>query len=97
LRHSTTLNRTEALRYLFWIFWFFLVPAAAAFGLITWLSASDLTGPLDEAAREQSVPAGIVAFTLFEGMLWYFRHRLPFSAPLSVGGRLGCRPSSAKR
>jgi signal peptidase I len=87
LRHSSLLNRTEALRYLFWVFWFFLVPAAAAYGLILWLSASEIAGPIDEAAREQSVPAGIVAFTLFEGLLWYFRHRLPFSAPLALGGR----------
>jgi signal peptidase I len=87
LRHSSLLNRTEALRYLFWVFWFFLVPAAAAYGLIIWLSASELAGPLDEAAREQSVPAGIIAFTLFEGVLWYFRHRLPFSAPMAMGGR----------
>jgi signal peptidase I len=83
------LHRTDALRYFFWAFWFFLVPAAAAYGLIIWLSANDLAGPLDEAAREQSVPAGIVAFTLFEGVLWYFRHRLPFAAPLSAGGRAG--------
>lgn len=87
LRHTSLLHRTEALRYLFWAFWFLLVPAAAAYGLIIWLSANDIAGPLDEAAREQSVPAGIVAFTLFEGVLWYFRHRLPFSAPLSMGGR----------
>lgn len=82
-------HRTEILRYLFWAFWFFLLPAAAAYGLIVWLSAADLTGPLDEAAREQSVPAGIVAFTLFEGLLWYNRHRLPFSAPFAMGGRVG--------
>jgi signal peptidase I len=96
LRHTSSLNRTEALRYLFWVFWFFLVPAAAAYGLIVWLSTSDLIGPLDEAAREQSVPAGIVAFTLFEAVLWYFRHRLPFSAPLSVGGRMGLSPEQRK-
>ncbi|HWO08342.1 MAG TPA: signal peptidase I [Polyangiaceae bacterium] len=87
LRHSSLLNRTDALRYLFWFFWFFLVPAAAAYGLVLWLSASELAGPLDDAAREQSVPAGIVAFTLFEGLLWYFRHRLPFSSPSALGGR----------
>jgi signal peptidase I len=96
LRHSSSLNRTEALRYFFWGFWFFLVPAAAAYGLITWLSANDIAGPLDEAAREQSVPAGIVAFTLFEGVLWYFRHRLPFSAPLSMAGRMGLSPELRK-
>ena len=96
LRQSSLLHRTDALRYLFWVFWFFVVPAAAAYGLIIWLSANDLAGPLDEAAREQSVPAGIVAFTLFEGVLWYFRHRLPFSAPLSTAGRLGVPPELRK-
>jgi signal peptidase I len=96
LRSSSLLNRTEALRYVFWVFWFFLVPAAAAYGLILWLSANELAGPIDDAAREQSVPAGIVAFTLFEGMLWYFRHRLPFSAPLSISGRLGLSPDQRK-
>jgi signal peptidase I len=90
------LHRTDALRYFFWAFWFFLVPAAAAYGLIIWLSANDIAGPLDEAAREQSVPAGIVAFTLFEGVLWYFRHRLPFSSPLSMGGRAGLTPELRK-
>jgi signal peptidase I len=89
LPHSTSFNRTEALRYLFWGFWFFLVPAAAAYGVISWLSAHQIAGPFDDAAREQSVPAGIVVFTLFEGMLWYYRHRLPFSAPFSLGGRIG--------
>ncbi len=89
MHSNSILSRTEALRYLFWGFWFFLVPAAAAYGLVTWLSANDLVGPLDEMARDQSVPAGIVAFTLFEAVLWYFRHRLPFSAPFSAGGRIG--------
>lgn len=59
----------------------------AAWGLIHWLSAHELAGPFDDAARDQSVPAGIVAFTLVEALLWYFRHRLPFSAPFSPGGR----------
>lgn len=90
------LHRTDALRHFFWAFWFFLVPAAAAYGLIIWLSASELAGPFDDAAREQSVPAGIVAFTLFEGLLWYFRHRLPFFASLSMGGRPGLSPELRK-
>src|SRR6187549_4220854 len=91
---SPSSHRTEVLRYLYWVFWFFLVPAAAAYGLILWLSASELAGPLDEAARDQSVPAGIVAFTLFEAALWYFRHRLPFSAPLL--GRTDLQPEERK-
>lgn len=94
--HKSLLSRTEALRYVFWGFWFFLVPAVAAYGLITWLSAAELVGPFDEAARDQSVPAGIVAFTLFEAVLWYFRHHLPFSAPFSAGGRAGV-PAELRR
>jgi signal peptidase I len=84
---SSSLPRSEALRYLYWGFWFFIVPALAAYGLIHWLSAHEIAGPLDDAARDQSVPAGIVVFTLVEGLLWYYRHRLPFSAPFSPGGR----------
>jgi len=96
LRHPSLSHRTDALRYFFWAFWFFVVPAAAAIGLIIWLRANDIAGPLDEAARDQSVPAGIVAFTLFEAVLWYFRHRLPFSSPLSLGGRAGLSPEQRK-
>ena len=81
---------------MFWGFWFLVVPAALAYGVIIWLSANQIPGPLDEAAREQSVPAGIVAFTLFEGLLWYYRHRLPFSAPFSWGGRIGL-PSDLRK
>jgi len=83
----SSLPRTEALRYLYWGFWFIVVPAAAAYGLIHWLSARDLAGPFDDAARDQSVPAAIVVFSLVEGLLWYYRYRLPFSAPFSPGGR----------
>ncbi len=93
---SSSLPRTEALRYLYWGFWFFVVPAVAAWGLIHWLSAHELAGPFDEAARDQSVPAGIVAFTLVEALLWYFRHRLPFSAPFSPGGRTDIPTESRK-
>jgi hypothetical protein len=93
---SSSLPRSEALRYLYWGFWFFIVPALAAYGLIHWLSAHEIAGPLDDAARDQSVPAGIVVFTLVEGLLWYYRHRLPFSAPFSPGGRAKSLPSCAR-
>ncbi len=86
---SSVTHRSEALRYLFWGFWFFLVPAVAAYGLILWLSANEIAGFFHEWAREQTVPAAIVAFTLFDGLLWYNRHRLPFSGAFSPAGRSG--------
>ena len=36
-----------------------------------------------------TIPAGIVAFTLFEGALLHFRYQLPFSAHFSESGRIG--------
>src|SRR5690606_10287989 len=47
-------NRTEVFRYFYWGFWFFLVPAVLAYGAVTWLSAGELVGPLDDFAREQT-------------------------------------------
>lgn len=77
--------RTDSLRTIFWGFWFFVLPAALAYGCVVWLGGHDIPGPFDEFARDQRVPAGIVVFTLVEGIVWYFRHRLPFSEPFSIG------------
>jgi signal peptidase I len=74
-------------RYVFWGFWFFLVPATLAYGAVSWLSAGELVGPLDDFAREQTVPAWIVAFTGFEWLLWLVRYRLPLAERFSLGGR----------
>jgi signal peptidase I len=79
-------NRSDVLRYALWGFWFVLVPATAAYGTITWLSAGELAGPFDDFAREQTVPAWIVAFTAFEWLLWVLRYRLPLADRLSLGG-----------
>jgi signal peptidase I len=84
---TTLHNRADLFRYVFWGFWFFLVPATLAYGAVTWLSASDLVGPLDDFAREQTVPAWIVAFTGFEWLLWLVRYRLPLAERFSLGGR----------
>lgn len=79
--------RTEVFRYFYWGFWFFLVPAVLAYGAVTWLSAGELVGPLDDFAREQTVPAWIVAFTGFDWLLWLARYRLPLADRFSMGGR----------
>ncbi len=81
---STPSIRTDSLRYLFWGFWFFLLPGAIAYGGTVWLSGHPAMGPLYDFAQEQRVPTGIVLFTLAEGVVWYFRHRLPYAEPFAA-------------
>jgi signal peptidase I len=92
LAPSPPFRRDVALRYLYWGFWFVLVPLLAACVAVSWLGAHDVLGPLDDAAREQSVPTGIALFSILEALLWYQRHRLPLS-PVAAGGI----PSGARR
>lgn len=93
---SSSFAQMAIFRYAFWGFWFLLVPALAAAGLVMGLAELDIVGPLDDWARAQTVPAGIVAFTLFEGVLLRFRHQLPFSSRFSEGGRIGL-PTDLRR
>jgi signal peptidase I len=81
--------RTFVIRFAFAGFWFFLVPALGAYGLLTWLSSPGTNLPLSDFAREQSVPAGIALFTLLELILYSFRHRLPLARFVAVAGRTG--------
>ncbi|HQK18943.1 MAG TPA: hypothetical protein PLJ27_15900, partial [Polyangiaceae bacterium] len=82
-----------ALRFVFWVTWFFLVPALLA-GLAVWLlspnDAAAAVGPfrlLQSIVADQPVPAAIVLFTLFEMLVWSQRHSLPLAAQVGVGGR----------
>jgi signal peptidase I len=81
--------RTALARFSVAAFWFFLLPAAAAYALLTWLNARELGSPLLEFAREQSVPAGIALFAIFETILYSLRHRLPFAYLVLGSGRAG--------
>lgn len=81
--------RSLVIRLLFSAFWFFLVPALAAYGLLSGLARPGVNLPFSELAREQSVPAGIALFTLFELALYSFRHRLPLARFVTVAGRQG--------
>jgi len=69
--------------------WFFLLPAAAAYMILTWINGHELASPVLQFAREQSVPAGIALFTLFETILYSLRHRLPFAYLVLGSGRAG--------
>lgn len=81
--------RSLIVRFSFAAFWFFLVPALAAYGLLALLTSPGSTLPGSEFAREQSVPAGIALFTLLELALYSFRHRLPLARFVTVAGREG--------
>jgi signal peptidase I len=81
--------RSLVVRFAFSAFWFFVVPALVAYGLLTWLSSPGVNLPFSDFAREQSVPAGIALFTLLELGLYSFRHRLPGARFVAVAGRHG--------
>jgi signal peptidase I len=72
-------------RTLYWAVWFGAVPfflACIMVWALTPPSGVDTTGVigwLESIVREQPVPVGIVAFTLFEMALWTARHQLPLA------------------
>jgi len=74
-------------RYVFWPLWFVVVPLALCM-LLVWLvkPAQDFTPVtlferFQWEVRDQQVPAYILFFTIFEMILYSYRHSLPF-----VGG-----------
>ena len=74
-------------RYVFWPLWFVVVPLALCM-LVVWLvkPAQDFTPVtlferFQWEVRDQQVPAYILFFTVFEMVLYSYRHSLPF-----VGG-----------
>jgi signal peptidase I len=76
-------NRILRLSFLFVAF--FVLPMLLAC-LLVWaltppsgLERQDALGWVQSFVREQPVPVGIVAFTLFEILFWQFRDRLPLS------------------
>jgi signal peptidase I len=82
--------------------WFVATPLAAAVLLVWFLSlpegagSTGILGFLRSFGRDQPVPAGIVAFTLFEMLLWSQRHVLPGAGVAGVAGR-GDLPASLRR
>ena len=73
------------LRSIYWFAWFIIVPFAMACAFVWGLSPSSgmdrpgVIGWLESVVREQPVPVGIVAFTLFEMALWAARQWLPLA------------------
>lgn len=75
--------------------WFVFVPFAGAVALVILLSGSaDDVGAgfvyaLRNFARQQPIPLGILAFTVFEMVFWSYRHVLPGASVAKFGGRAG--------
>lgn len=72
-------------RLAYWWVWYIALPLALA-GLFVWaltppsgIEHQDFIGTIEGFVREQPVPVGIVAFTLFEILLWQIRDRLPLA------------------
>lgn len=86
-----------------------MVPLAAALGLVALLSGSadaeagvGIIYALRSFARQQPIPLGILAFTIFEMVFWSYRHVLPGASAARFGGRGGLprdlrRPYEAAR
>jgi signal peptidase I len=78
-------QKQTIVRYVFWVFWFLIVPAALAVSIVVWCQhAGSTLGEFAATVRDQSIPAGIVLFTLAEMTLYYFRHYLPGVDPLGA-------------
>jgi signal peptidase I len=86
-------------RYLFWPLWFLVVPACLAWLTVQLLAGGDpqASGPFERLrwfVEDQRVPALIIFFTLYEMLLYSYRHSLPFAGELGVAGRTDVpRPS----
>lgn len=82
-------------RYVFWPLWFFAVPLALATATVWLLGAGEDAIPSGGLGRfrwfvqDQKVPAIIVFFTIFEMVLYHFRHSLPWADKMGVAGRPG--------
>jgi signal peptidase I len=87
-------QNTKLFRYIFWALWFVIVPLVLAWASVSLLKPSDLrvtSGGFDRLrwlVNDQQVPAGIVLFTVFEMLLYHWRHHLPLGGRAGVGGRL---------
>lgn len=85
------------LRYGFWAFWFVVIPALVAIGVVSWLQNTDgVLANLGSQVRDQSVPATILLFTLAEMVVYNFRHALPYADVLGDVGRSGV-PKESRR
>jgi len=83
-RHPVSHGR-RLFKTVYWAVWFVVLPFVLACLLVWGLTPASgvehggALGWIQSVVREQPVPVGIVAFTLFEMALWAARHWLPLS------------------
>lgn len=85
--------QSNKLRYVLWPVWFIAAPLALA-GLTLWVLipaegtlSPGILGQLRGYAQDQPVPSLIVLFTLYELMIYRWRHHLPLAEWSGIGGR----------
>lgn len=94
------MQRIKLLRYTFWGLWFGVVPLVLAWATVELLKTDQQLPGLVNWLRfklyDQWVPAIIGFFTLYEMVLYHFRHQLPLARQTGIGGR-GDVPDEARR
>ncbi len=83
------------LRYLFYLVWVLVVPAALAVMAVHFSKPDTLNvevGIVRSFIGEQQVPATIMFFTLFAWVLWRVRYVMPFAAAMGVLARTDVPP-----
>lgn len=95
--------KTKLYRWVLWPLWYVALPLGLATLTVSLLGQEPGTlpergafGALRWFASDQKVPAIIVAFTLFELLLFRFRHSVPFADQLGLAGRPGLPKSHRK-
>jgi signal peptidase I len=84
---NTTVQSPKLYRFVVWPIWFVLVPLVLAHFTVRLLSPGPGFEPvtlLDRllwAIDDQPIPATIGFFTLFEMLVYHYRHLLPFAGP----------------
>lgn len=93
---SPVSGSNTARHLLFLATWFVFAPLLAALALVVFLSGpadteigSGMFAALRNFARQQPIPLGILAFTVFEMVCWSYRHLLPGASAAKFGGRGG--------
>jgi hypothetical protein len=95
--------KAKTYRYLFWSIWFALVPLALAVLTQRLLAPADNFGSgggLDTILywiKDQPIPSIIIFFTLYEALLYNYRHHLPLAIARSPERSPGLAAGGARR
>ncbi len=86
---------SKVYRFVYWPLWFIALPLGLAALAVWLLSPGEQAIPRGGLSgvrwfvQDQKVPAMIVLFTIFEMVIYQFRHSLPWSDKMGIAGRAG--------